>query len=116
MIAVHEHLGLDDRDEPGLLAERGVAREGVGVASMQRGVGGRRRSSITARHFVKRAPSHGTRQPLAEAVEALGHLLAGRERERLGARVDLDAGNRSLALEDLANGVPSSADWRIVSS
>ena len=31
VIAVHQHLGLHDRDEPGLLAERRVARERVRV-------------------------------------------------------------------------------------
>ena len=31
VVAVHEHLGLDDRDEARLLAERGVASESVGV-------------------------------------------------------------------------------------
>ena len=41
---------------------------------------------ITARHFAKRAPSpRYSSQPLAQPVEALGHLLAGRAGEVLGA-------------------------------
>ena len=31
VVAVHQHLGLDDRDEPRLLRERRVARERVRV-------------------------------------------------------------------------------------
>ena len=31
VVAVHEHLGLDDRHDARLLAQRGVARQRVGV-------------------------------------------------------------------------------------
>ena len=56
VVAVHEHLGLDDRDEARLLAERGVAREGVGVGVDA--VRGRDAGPMvmTARHLAKRAP------------------------------------------------------------
>ena len=40
-------------------------------------------------------------QPLAQPVEALGDHLAGRERQRLGALVDLDAGERAGLLDQL---------------
>ena len=40
-------------------------------------------------------------EPFAEAVEALGHGLAGRVRERLRALVDLDAGDDPLLCEQL---------------
>ena len=35
VVAVHQHLGLDDRHEPGLLAERGVAASAWALTSMQ---------------------------------------------------------------------------------
>ena len=40
-------------------------------------------------------------EPLAEAVEALGDLLAGGEGEVLGAGVDLDAGHRAGRLDQI---------------
>ncbi len=56
------------------------------------------------------------RQPLAQAVEALGDLLARRAGQILGAGVDLDAGDDALAGEDLGERRPVAADCRIVSS
>ena len=58
VVAVHQDLGLDDRDDAGLLAQRGVARERVrvGVRCSSR-VGMPSPIVITARHFAKRAPS-----------------------------------------------------------
>ena len=38
-------------------------------------------------------------QPLAQSVEALGDRLARRQGQRLGAGVDLDAGNDPLTFE-----------------
>jgi hypothetical protein len=35
VVAVHQHLGLDDRDQPGLLGEGGEAGQGLGVGRMQ---------------------------------------------------------------------------------
>ena len=40
-------------------------------------------------------------EPLAQAVEAFGDDFAGTERQRLGALVDLDAGNRAGLLDEL---------------
>ena len=57
VVAVHQHLGLDDRHDLRRLAERGVARERMRVG-VDRGVavGMPAPMSITARHFAKRAP------------------------------------------------------------
>ena len=55
-----------------------------------------------ARHLAKRAPSSLVLgQPFAQAVEPFGDGLALRERERLRAGVDLDAGDDPLVLEQL---------------
>ena len=56
-VAVHQHLGLDDRHQPLLLAERGVARERVRVRLDAGAVGSPSPMWITARHLAKRAPS-----------------------------------------------------------
>ena len=45
---------------------------------------------ITARHLAKRAPTAVLLEAGAQAVEPLGHLLAGRARQVLGTSVDLD--------------------------
>ena len=102
VVAVHQHLGLDDRDEARLLRERGVAGERVRV----------RPDAVLARDPVAdrdhgaplgepRAELAVLREALAQAVEALGDLLARRERERLRALVDLDPGDDPEPLEQL---------------
>ena len=58
VVGVHQHLGLDDRNESRLLAERRVAGERVRVrADAARRDGMPSPIVITARHFAKRAPS-----------------------------------------------------------
>ena len=92
VVRVHEHLGLDDRDDPGLLRERGVACERVGV-HMEAGVG---RDAVADRdHRAPLAESGAQgvvlREAGPQAVEALGHLLARVTGEVLRTEVDLDA-------------------------
>src|SRR5437764_1076630 len=102
MCAVHQHLGLDDRHDPRLLAERRVAGERVRV----RPDGVLARQAVRDR--VRGAPLREARaqavvllQPLAQAVEAFGDRLALGERERLRAQVDLDAGDDALRGQEL---------------
>ena len=92
VVAVHQHFGLDDRDDRGLLAQGRVARERLGVRGDA--AGGRDAGA----DVDDRAPLGEARaeavvlgEPLAQAVEALGHRLARKAGERLGARVHLDA-------------------------
>ena len=87
MVAVHQHLGLDDRDDAGFLAQRGVARQRVGV-----GVDAGRVGNAVA-DVDDRAPLRKARtelvvfgEPLAQSVETLGDRLAREPGERLGAR------------------------------
>ena len=102
MVGVHQHLGLDDRDDPGLLAERGVARERLGVDP----------DAVAARQAVadgQGGPPLGEPgaqlvvlgEPLAEAVEALRDRLAGRAGQRLHTGVDLDPRHDALGGEEL---------------
>src|SRR5918992_1623 len=106
MVAVHQHLGLDDRDDAGLLAERGVARQGVGV-QLDRAPGGQG----LARDRDHRSPLGEARPELAvlrqapsKAVESLCDGFARRARERLRTGVDLDAGENIARGEVLREG------------
>ena len=107
MRAVHQHLGLDDRHDARLLAQRGVTRERVRVGIDA----GLRRNAI---RDVDDGPPLGEasaelvilRETLAQAVEALGDGLARKAGERLRSRVDLDAGNDAVAGEVLGERHP----------
>ena len=58
VVAVHQHLGLDDRHDARLLAQRRVARKRMRVRVRARSpVGSRSPMKIVARHFANRAPS-----------------------------------------------------------
>ena len=117
VVGVHQHLGLDDRDEACLLADGRVAGERVRV-----------RADAAARGNAVADRDHGS--PLGEAraerdvllaalrqaVEAERDDLAGVQRERLRAGVDLDPRDDALAASSCGNGMPSSALCRIVSS
>ena len=108
MLAVHEDLGLDDRDQAILLARGGVTREAVGILAdgLLGGAGGARRD------LEDRAPlgEAGTEAVVlgaarAKPVEAGAVRLAVGAGERLDALVDLDAGDHALLLEELDEGL-----------
>ena len=102
MVAVDQHLGLDDGHHALLLADRRVARQASAFAS----------TASAARQrvgdVVDRAPLGEARALLPVAVEALGEsvqalrdLVARRQRQRNLAGVDLDAGHDALARRQL---------------
>ena len=100
--AVHQHLGLDDRDEPRFLRERRVAGEGVCVRP-DRVLA---RPSLADRVDAAPLGEAGSEsaiflEALAQLVEALGDRLARCERELLRTLVDLDSRDDSLRLEEL---------------
>ena len=102
VLAVHQHLGLDDRHEPVRLADRRVARERVRVL-VDREL--RRRRARHVRDLEHGAPLGEARAllvvlgaALAEVVDALRARLAVRAEERLHALVDLDARDDALLL------------------
>ena len=114
--AVHQHLRLDDRHEPGLLSERCVASQRVCVHP----------DAVLARDAVADR-EHGT--PFREARPELPARRAVRaarparrwpfprcERELLRALVDLDPGDDPLPLEDQRERRSVVARCRIVSS
>ena len=108
MLAVHEDLGLDDRDQAILLARRGVAREAVGILAdgLLGGAGGARRD-LEDRAPLGEAGAEAVVLGAARAkpVEAGAVRLAVGAGERLDALVDLDAGDHALLLEELDEGL-----------
>ena len=78
MGAIHEHFRLHDWDEISLLAQRGVTREAMGI-----GTDTERRRDITLVDLDHGAPFGEPRaqllvlgEPFAQAVQALGNLVA----------------------------------------
>ena len=106
VLAVHEHFRLDDRDQSGFLAQRGIARQRLRVGLDAAPAGN------AVAHGDDRAPlgeagAHlrSTPQAVAQAVQAFGDLLAGMAGQVLGAGVDLDAGDDArLRSSDLDEG------------
>ena len=84
-----------------LLAERGVARERMGVGA-DRGVARDAGADVDDRAPLGEPGAEPAilREPLAQAIEPFGDHLAGAERQRLGALVDLDAGRSQPACLD----------------
>ena len=89
--AVHQHLGLDDRHEAGLLAQGGVAGQRMRVGRDAAWAG----QAVTDAYHGP--PLGETRthqcvllQPGPQPVQTLGDLLAGMQREGLGADIHLD--------------------------
>ena len=93
VVAGHEDFGFDDRDDPGLLRERGVACQGVGVGLNAH----RSRNPLPNRDnrppFREPGPQPGPLgQPVRETVQAAGHLLSWKSGQVDGAGIRLDAG------------------------
>ena len=97
VIAVHHYLGLDDRNQPGCLRQRRVARQRMGIGVDTTGA---RDAVADGDHGAPFGEARAQRivlgATLTQAVEPLGDLLARRAGQRLGAGVDLDAGNDAL--------------------
>ncbi len=92
MLAVHQHLGLDDRRDACLLAERRVASKRVRIDGDRVVVGRSSPIAITARHLAKRAPrsrysARRSRRPSSPSVT----VSSIRARERLRTGIDLDS-------------------------
>ena len=98
MLAVHQHFGLDDRHDLRFLAERRIAGERMRVgldAVPRRTAIGDGDDGAPLREARAELIVFG--EALAQSVEPFGDRLDLRRRpgERLGAEVDLDAGDAS---------------------
>src|SRR4051794_11693016 len=94
VVAVHEHLWLNNGNQSGFLAESGESgkRMGVGLeAGSARAVLADRDNSAPLSEL--RTELYVFHQPLAQPVKALGDLLVGEACQCPGPLVHLDAGN-----------------------
>ena len=96
VLAVHEHFRLDDGDQSGFLAQRGVARQRLRVGLDAAPAGN------AVAHGNHRAPLGKTgahlrvlSQAVAQSVQTFGYLLSGMTGHVLCAGVNFDAGNDS---------------------
>jgi hypothetical protein len=102
VIAVHQHLGLDDRHQILFLAQGRIARERMRIgadAIVARDAGADIDDGPPFAEF--RAELAILDQSLAQAVEAFGDGLAGGEGKRLRSLIDLDAGDGARRLDHL---------------
>ena len=94
MVSLHQDFRLDDGNEAAFLAKCRIARQrmGIGVNGI---VAGQTWSDIDHRapFGELRAQSHIVLYALAQAIKAFGHGFLWRERDGLGAGIELDAGN-----------------------
>ncbi len=102
MVAVHQDFGFDHRHDAAGLTDGGIAGQRMGIG-MDGVVAGDRLSDIDHRPPLGEfgADLGIVGDAGGEPVEALGHRLAGRERQGLGAGVELDAGDGARRLDDV---------------
>ena len=92
MVAVHQDLGLHDRHDAALLAQRRVPRHRVHVREEGEVRGEPVADEDGGAPLGEPGPEIAVlAQPFAQPVEALRHGLAGEQGQRLRPRVDLDA-------------------------
>ena len=118
VVAVHQHFRLDDRHDLRGLAQRGIARQRMGVG-VDRGHG----SGCRCADVDHRAPFGEARavlvifrQPLGEPVEAAVMSSPGQSGSGLVPSSTLMPGMAPACSISLTSGVPSLAFCQIVSS
>ena len=117
VVAVHEDFRLYDWDKPGFLREGGVARQGVGVDLYAVGAGYVRADVYDGAPLGEAcAYIVVLGKSFSQAVQSLGHALAGGAGERLDSGVNLDAGIIPRSARMSTMDVPSAPFWRRVSS
>ena len=97
---IHEDLGFDDRDQPALLAQGGVAGESMGIGR-EGGGGGSSVAHGDDRPPLGEACAEGRVDvdPLPEPVQAFRDRLRRVAGQGFGAGVNLDAGKDSEVLQ-----------------
>ena len=100
MFPIHEHLRLHDRHYVTFLTKRRIARQRLRVCVNACGCGNFLADRDDGAPFGKaRAQLPIFRQPVAQAVQALGDFLAREICHRFGALIDLDSRNDPLLLQ-----------------
>ena len=102
VIAIHQHLRLDDGHQTRFLTNRRVARQRVCIGGDAGGTGDVR-ANVDHRAPLGKfcAELHIVRATLGQIIEALGHRFAGAERQRLGACIDLDARQHAILVQQI---------------
>ncbi|EGE56035.1 hypothetical protein RHECNPAF_770083 [Rhizobium etli CNPAF512] len=109
-LAVHQAFRLDDRHDLGFLAESRIASECLSVGADRAAGRQRGRDSDDAAPFGKTGAGFIIfGKAFAKTVEAFGDGFAGKFDHRLGAGIDLDAGNGTGGADDVD-------EWRAVGS
>ena len=101
MIAGHQNFGLDDRNQPGFLAEGRIARERFGICGDTGPAGQPVVQSDHRPPFCEACPHCPIfDQALSQTVQTAGDRLAGMSGHVLRADVDLDTGDDSRLSQD----------------
>lgn len=105
MVALGDHLWLDDGKEARLLAERREACQGVGIDRQAKVAGAPWPDREHGPPFREASTQAAVlSEALSQPVEPVGHRLDRRKGEGLGAEVDLDARNGATRLEQTGKG------------
>ncbi len=101
MVTVHQDLRLHNGHNTGLLTQSGVAGQGVGVG-VEAGLAG---NAITDGDHGPPLGETSAQlailsQPVAQAVQALGHFFAGKAGQVLGPGINFNPRNNPLARQD----------------
>ncbi len=117
MLAIHQHFRLDDGNESGFLAQRGVASQRVRVGLEATAAGnvfadGDHRAPLGK----TRAHLKIFRQTFAQSVQTFGDFFAGMSGHVFRASVHFDAGNDARIGEGFDKGRAVFLCWRMVSS
>ena len=115
VVGVHQHLGLDDRDDPGLLTQRRVARQRVRVRADTCDRGDPIADGDDRAPLCEARPERAVLvETPAQPVEPFGDRLVGREGERLEEYRELGARfTKWRAVITIGGGIPTDYCLRV---
>ena len=94
MIAVHEHFRLDNRNQAGFLAQRGIARQRMRVGLNATPAGNALADGNHRPPLGKtRAHLKVFRQTFAQSVQPFGDFLSGKTSQVFCSSINFDSGN-----------------------
>src|SRR6266446_2283512 len=103
--AIHKYLWLDDRHQPGLLAQGSIASQRMGVSRNAVMAGTEFANGDDCAPFAETsAKIEILFEMLAQAIQAFGNFLAREIRQRICSFIDLDPGDNALRPEQLKEG------------
>src|SRR6266581_8227905 len=103
--AIHKNLWLDDRHQPGLLAQGSIASQRMGVSRNAVMAGTEFANGDDCAPFAETsAKIEILFEMLAQAIEAFGNLLAREVRQCLRSFIDFNPGDNALPPEHFNEG------------